>query len=148
MKKLLVLILVLQISGALLTFFSQIGTQPALAVINGLLALLPAVITVAVLVCLDRTELLSGEISELRYMLKKLGDRENPRGDYSSNPSAEYKETALGTWECVKCGTVNKEGTSFCSNCKAEYSPWVNPTKSPYEKKKVSRWIKEDKKKK
>ena len=58
---------------------------------------LPAVITVAVLVCLDRTELLSGEISELRYMLKKLGDRENPRGDYSSNPSAEYKETALGT---------------------------------------------------
>ena len=44
MKKLLIVILVLQISGAILTFFSQIGTQPALAVINGLLALLPAVI--------------------------------------------------------------------------------------------------------
>lgn len=148
MKKLLVLILVLQISGAILTFFSQIGTQPALAVINGLLALLPAVVTVAVLVCLDRTERLSEETSELRYILKKLEDSKMPRSDHSSQPAVHHTDNAYGTWECVKCGTINKEGTSYCSNCKAEYSPWVNPTKSPYEKKKVSRWVKEDKKKK
>ena len=35
-------------------------------------------------------------------------------------------DTAKGTWECIKCGTVNKSGTTHCDNCKAEYSSYIN----------------------
>ena len=86
-----------------------------------------------------------GEIYMSKDVFNKINENEKTEDSTteSLNSNIRHRETARGAWECVKCDTVNKEGTDRCSNCGSDYSPFTNPTVNPYEKKKVSRWIKE-----
>ena len=101
---------------------------------------------------MDEIEQLRSDLYNLKYKIKAIEDNINGNGNNNPTEAPAYKiqekpyEASKGTWECVKCGTVNKAGTDTCESCKAHYSPYVNPTSNPYEKKKVSRWIKDKKK--
>ena len=146
MRKYLNIILVLQIIGSVVEFFILLSQSFVLSILLTPLSILGIIPTIAIICNIDAIEELRYDLNKIRYDIKNpdlSSDNDVPKEN--TVPSAQHKETAIGTWECVKCGTVNKEGTRACSNCKEEYSSFLNPTASPYETKKVSRWIKEKK---
>lgn len=140
MKKLLNILLVVQIISAAITFFAGLSASVLLAILQLAINVLIIALTLAVIFNIDDIENLKYELTRLREDLKKQNEPDNIKEN--TPPTANYNDTAKGTWECVKCGTVNKAGTTHCSNCKAEYSQFLNPTSNPFAKKKVSRWIK------
>ena len=143
MKKWLVILLCINIFTLTLVFFMVLSTSLFYAIIIGLLGLLELIPLVALISCLDDIENLKYEHSKLIYKLRLLEDEAYQKTEDDKVPNKfAYTETARATWECVKCGTVNKAGTQTCSNCKAAYSTFVNPTDNPYTKKKISKWIK------
>jgi len=145
MKKWLYVLLIINSVTLIIGFILALFTSPIYSILLLMLGLLELVPLLAIINNLENIENLNYEIYELKSRLKKFEDENNETLNETkeSTPDIERKEVARGTWECVKCGTVNKEGTDTCNNCKAPYSPFINPTSNPYEKKKVSRWIKE-----
>lgn len=145
MKKLLYILLFLQIISGVYLFFLFLGNNAFAAVVAGFISILQIVLTLSVIRNTDETERLSEETFWLRTKLKEL---ENVVNSYNSPesavPAAYHGEAARGTWECVKCGTVNKAGTDICQSCGAAYSAEINPTSNPFAKKKprVSRFVK------
>ena len=145
MKKLLYILLFLQIISGVFIFFMLIGSNAFAAVVAGFISILQIVLTLSVIRNTDETERLSEETFWLRTKLKELENIVNPyNSPESAVPAAYHGEAARGTWECVKCGTVNKAGTDACQNCGAAYSAEINPTSNPFAKKKprVSRFVK------
>lgn len=145
MKKLLYILLFLQIISGVFIFFMLIGSDAFAAVVAGFISILQIVLTLSVIRNTDETERLSEETFWLRTKLKELEDVVNPyNSPESAVPAAYHGEAARGTWECVKCGTVNKAETDACQNCGAAYSAEINPTSNPFAKKKprVSRFVK------
>ena len=145
MKKLLYILLFLQIISGVFIFFMLIGSDAFTAVFAGFISILQIVLTLSVIRNTDETERLSEETFWLRTKLKGLENIVNPyNSPESAVPAAYHGEAARGTWECVKCGTVNKAGTDACQSCGAAYSAEINPTSNPYAKKKprVSRFVK------
>lgn len=145
MKKSLYTLLTINIVALVFGFIFSLFTVPIYSLICLLLGPIELVPLFAIINNIESIEDLNYEIYELKSRLKRIEDSniESATENYTYVQSVEFKESARGTWECVKCGTVNKEGTDTCNNCKAPYSPFINPTSNPYEKKKVSRWIKE-----
>ena len=145
MKKLLYILLFLQIISGVFIFFMLIGSDAFTAVVTGFISILQIVLTLSVIRNTDETERLSEETFWLRTKLKGLENIVNPyNSPESAVPAAYHGEAARGTWECVKCGTVNKSGTDACQSCGAAYSVAINPTSNPYSKKKprISRFVK------
>lgn len=145
MKKLLYILLFLQIISGVYLFFLFLGNNAFAAVVAGFISILQIVLTLSVIRNTDETERLSEETFWLRTKLKELENVVNPyNSPESAVPAAYHGEAARGTWECVKCGTVNKAGTDVCQNCGAAYSAEINPTSNPFAKKKprVSRFVK------
>ena len=145
MKKLLYILLFLQIISGVYLFFLFLGNNAFAAVVAGFISILQIVLTLSVIRNTDETERLSEETFWLRTKLKELEDVVNPyNSPESAVPAAYHGEAARGTWKCVKCGTVNKAGTDACQNCGAAYSAEINPTSNPFAKKKprVSRFVK------
>ena len=145
MKKLLYILLFLQIISGVYLFFLFLGNNAFAAVVAGFISILQIVLTLSVIRNTDETERLSEETFWLRTKLKGLENIVNPyNSPESAVPAAYHGEAARGTWECVKCGTVNKAGTDACQNCGAAYSAEINPTSNPFAKKKprVSRFVK------
>lgn len=145
MKKLLYVLLFLQIICGIYMFFMLIGNSTLYAVFGGFVALLEITLTVAVIQNTDGIERLSNENACLKAKLKKLEDKAEPYTvTEPATPTAHHGDTARGTWECVKCGTVNKAGTDTCQGCGTAYSANINPTSDPNAKKKprVSRFVK------
>lgn len=145
MKKLLYILLFLQIIGGVFSFFLLIGNNIFAAVLAGFTCILQIALTVSVIRNTEDIEQLSEETAWLRTKLKGLENIVNPyNSPESAVPAAYHGEAARGTWECVKCGTVNKAGTDTCQSCGAAYSAEINPTSNPYAKKKprVSRFVK------
>lgn len=145
MKKLLYILLFLQIISGVFIFFMLIGSDAFTAVVAGFISILQIVLTLSVIRNTDETERLSEETFWLRTKLKELENVVNPyNSPESAVPAAYHGEAARGTWECVKCGTVNKAGTDVCQSCGAAYSAEINPTSNPFAKKKprVSRFVK------
>lgn len=145
MKKLLYVLLFLQIISGVYLFFLFLGNNAFAAVVAGFISILQIVLTLSVIRNTDETERLSEETFWLRTKLKELEDVVNPyNSPESAVPAAYHGEAARGTWECVKCGTVNKAGTDVCQSCGAAYSANINPTSNPFAKKKprVSRFVK------
>ena len=146
MKKLLYIILAIDIIASAIGFFALLLSSVVLALITLPLMLLSFVPLIAIINNFEKIEKLEEEVAILKYQQKQAQTQtaapENFPAEENTPPAVNRKETARGAWECVKCGTVNKEGTTHCSNCKADYSPWTNPTASPLAKKKVSRWVK------
>ena len=146
MRILLYILLGINILALAVAFIMMLTTSPVYAVIILLLGILEIVPIIAIISCLDDIEKLKGENTMLSYRLKKLENEVLPQETvHNSYPELAHGDTAKAVWECVKCSTVNKAGTSHCSNCKAPYSPLVNPTDDPTKKKKRSRWIKDKK---
>ena len=148
MKKSLYTLLIINIVTLVFGFIFSLFTAPLYSLLYLLLGPLELVPLFAIINNLESIESLNYEIYELKSRLRKIEDgNSQPTAENQTNVQGiEVRETARGSWECVKCGTVNKEGTDTCENCKAPYSPFINPTSNPYEKKKVSRWIKDKKK--
>ena len=145
MKKLLYILLFLQIIGGVFSFFLLIGSDAFTAVLAGFICILQIALTVSVIRNTEDIEQLSEETAWLRTKLKRLEEAVNPyNSPESAVPAAYHGEAARGTWECVKCGTVNKAGTDVCQSCCAAYSAEINPTSNPFAKKKprVSRFVK------
>ncbi len=141
MKKLLYILLIIEIILAVVAFFILLYTSIFAAIFLSALNLLTLVPIIAIIHNIDDIDELSYEMSKLRYKVKVLEDiinKDAPEGEKPTERSAPF---STGNWECIKCGTVNKMGTNYCENCKAEYN--LNcPTTSPNEKKKVSRFVK------
>lgn len=145
MKKLLYILLFLQIISGVFIFFMLIGSNAFAAVLAGFICILQITLTVSVIRNTEGVEQLNEETTWLRQKLKRLEEAVNPyNSPESAVPAAYHGEVARGTWECVKCGTVNKAETDACQNCGAAYSAEINPTSNPYAKKKprVSRFVK------
>ena len=145
MKKLLYILLFLQIISGVYLFFLFLGNNAFAAVVAGFISILQIVLTLSVIRNTDETERLSEETFWLRTKLKELENVVNPyNSPESAVPAAYHGEAARGTWECVKCGTVNKAGTDVCQSCGAAYSAEINHTSNPFAKKKprVSRFVK------
>lgn len=145
MKKLLYILLFLQIISGVYLFFLFLGNNAFAAVVAVFISILQIVLTLSVIRNTDETERLSEETFWLRTKLKGLENIVNPyNSPESAVPAAYHGEAARGTWECVKCGTVNKSGTDACQSCGAAYSAAINPTSNPLAKKKprISRFVK------
>jgi len=145
MKKLLWIWLCIQGLSVALSFFALLGTNWFYAVVVLVLGILGLIPCFAIISCLYRIDSLEEDNYVLKYKIKCLEDDVNGERklDTETHPELERLIDAQASWDCVKCGTVNKAGTTRCSNCKAEYSPMVNPTHYPTKKKpKVSRWVK------
>ena len=145
MKKLLYILLFLQIIGGVYLFFLLIGNNAFAAVVAGFTCILQIALTLSVIRNTDETERLSDETFWLRTRLKELEDAVNPYNPPEpAAPTVNHGAAAYGTWECVKCGTVNKAGTEVCQSCGAAYSATINPTSNPFAKKKprISRFVK------
>lgn len=142
MKKLLYIILTINIISLILAFFAILGSSFFYAILFGLLGILQLVPIIALISCMDNIENLQEDVSYLYYKLKHYEEDTGNIPESTSSPIANNPDTARATWKCVKCDTVNKANTNHCSNCKAPYSPFINPTDDPYAKKKISRWVK------
>ena len=144
MKKLLYIILVIEVLATAFNFFVNLDVSANFAFINLVLNILSIVPIIAIIANIDSIERLREKLNCVRYNIKALADEKNPpkKAEQSAPPIRKNIQTARGTWECLKCGTINKEGTSSCSNCKADYSVWDNPTDSPSNKKILSCWVK------
>ena len=145
MKKLLYILLFLQIISGLYLFFLFLGNNAFAAVVAGFISILQIALTISVIRNTEDIEQLNEETTWLRTKLKELEDVVNPYNSAESAvPAVYHGEAARGTWECVKCGTVNKAGTDACQSCGAAYSAEINPTSNPFAKKKprISRFVK------
>ena len=145
MKNLLYILLFLQISSVVYLFFLFLGNNAFAAVVAVFISILQIALTISVIRNTEDIEQLNEETTWLRTKLKGLENIVNPyNSSESAVPAAYHGEAARGTWECVKCGTVNKAGTDACQNCGAAYSAEINPTSNPFAKKKprISRFVK------
>ena len=145
MKKLLYMLLFLQIISGVYLFFLFLGNNVFAAVVAVFISILQIALTISVIRNTEEIEQLNEETAWLRTKLKGLENIVNPyNSPETAVPAAYHGEAARGTWECVKCGTVNKAGTDTCQSCGAAYSAAINPTSNPYAKKKprISRFVK------
>lgn len=144
MRKLLYILLGIKILAMVVCFFMFLSSSVLYAVIFAMLGILDLIPIIAIIFCLDNIESLQDAHSSLFYKVKRIDDAINGTSvtENAEAPAVKYQETAKAVWECVKCGTVNKAETTHCANCKAEYSPIINPTDNPKLKKKISRWVK------
>lgn len=141
-KVLLVILMVLEVISAVYSFFMLIGHSVFWAIFTAAVCILQITLTLSVIINISDIEELRDDVHRLRNRMRHIEDE--LRGSLEITepaPALENSETSRGVWECVKCGTVNKSGTSQCGNCGAEYSSWVNPTDTNT-KKKLSRLIK------
>lgn len=142
-RVLLVILMVLQVLSAAFEFFILLAHYVLLAVVSAALSLLGIVLILSVIINADDIEDLRTETHWLRERMKRLEESlQGPHEADAAIPALKNGEVSRGVWECVKCGTVNKAGTSQCINCKSEYSSWINPTDTALKKKKISRWVK------
>lgn len=154
MLTLLYISLIINIISIVISFFMLLSTSFVYALIiaaAGILSLVPIFVLIN---HIEDIENLKTDVSRLQSRVKRLSDLLNE--ELSENeitpisgtsvPSALISGNgtpAAAVWECVKCGTVNKAGTSKCVGCNADYSPLINPTDTQKrKKKKISRWIK------
>lgn len=144
MLTLLYIILIIDILTLVFSFFMLLSTSVVYAVIFiavGLLGLVPILVLIN---HIESIENLKNDFARLQIEVKRLTDALSDNSPTNENriPVLLKNEPSKTVWECVKCGTVNKAGTNLCTNCSAEYSPFVNPTDSHGKKKKLSRWVK------
>ncbi|MBQ8740107.1 MAG: hypothetical protein IJY79_00990 [Clostridia bacterium] len=145
MQILLYILLVIQIINGTIGFFALVTNLWYVAIIYLILSILQAVLTIVVIDSKNRITNLELNIDSIFSKLKKLEKTDETlfKEEEFIPPATKNRQASIGAWECIKCGTINKIGSTHCSNCKADYSPEINPTVNPNDKKKkISRWIK------
>ena len=145
LKVLLVIFLILQVLGNGLVFFAFLPRSIFLALLFLFLAVLQITLTAAVIRHCGELEEIWDEIFRLRGAVRGLQKIVEPYEE-TAYPAVSSRELAQNTWECVKCAAVNKADTTRCSHCGAAYAAAVNPTDDPSVKRVLSRWVKEEKK--
>ena len=142
MKKLLHILVALQIFSAIVNFIGNLSNSVALAVILAAISLVSVVIPIAILRNTESTEDLDAQVFYLRSRINALEKAINSKSTDSDEGATTEREgdVSYGDWKCLKCGTVNKKGTTRCEGCKAAYSLELNPTQDPSKKKKFNRW--------
>ena len=142
MKKFLYAYIVLQVVSSITSFIALLSVSLVYALIVILVSLIGVAIPIAILKNMESAENLESEIFYLRSRVNALEKAMSASGQQSESgaPAEEYNEVSLGNWKCIKCGTINKQGTSRCERCKAAYSHEFNPTDDPGKKKKLNRW--------
>ncbi len=90
-------------------------------------ALISLAISIAVLAPLVAVWLLLSEVESLEIKVRYL-ENEHIRKDIIESdpiqntvPEAQKGRTAITSWTCAKCGTVNKANTANCENCGSAY---------------------------
>lgn len=145
LKVLLIILLVLQAVAGGWMFISALSQSILYALIFLFITVLQIALTVAVILHCNDLENVWYEIERLRYAVREV--QNTTMTDEEITYSAENPaELARNTWECIKCGTVNKADTTHCDHCGAAYDATVYPTDDPSVKRKMSRWVKENKK--
>ena len=145
LKHLLVSLLALQIFiGSWLTLVA-LSQSVWLSLLCLLVVLLQTALTYAVIVNFNELEKVWLEIERLRRSIREL-QKNVDTDDEIVYPAENTAELAKNTWECIKCGTVNKADITHCDHCGAAYLSTVYPTDDPSVKRKKSRWIKEKRK--
>lgn len=144
MLTLLYIILIIDILTLVFSFFMLLSTSVVYAVIFAAVGLLGLVPILVLINHVESIENLKNDFARLQSEIKRLTDALADSSPTNENkiPILLKNEPSKAVWECVKCGTVNKADTNLCANCNAEYSPFINPTDSPYKKRKLSRWVK------
>ena len=142
MKSALKFLLGIEIVAAVLVFFALLDTSNVLyAIVFAAVAALQTLPILAIMKHMDEIDELYREVNQLRYKLRKHKEYLESQAE-GSQPLPLGEDIARGPLYCVKCGAVNKGGTSRCEGCNAKYSPNANPTDNDGESKKVSRWVK------
>ena len=140
MKKVLYLYLGLELGAAVLALLLSLNSSFILALVSFAVSSIGIVIPIAVIKNLDNIEEMQTELFRLRHHITQIENSLEGKAEQEEKHLLFEEEIAGGTWQCVKCGSVNKDGTSHCSNCKAAYSSYINPTADPSKKKKLNRW--------
>ena len=142
MKKLLYVHLVLQIIAAIVNFIALLSSSIFYALVLTPISLLGVVIPIAILKNMENSENLDSEVFYLRSRVNALEKAINGKSEDGEEeaPTEREGDVSFGNWKCIKCGTVNKKGTTRCEGCKAAYSLELNPTQNPNKKKKLNRW--------
>ncbi len=129
MKKLILVLGFLFLGLGVVGFFYGISTEP----VNALLCLglfgLFAVPCFALVGTMDRVDRQEEQLRELQEKLHRLEEtRPAPAtpaaADEPQRAVPAYKPEARHPWDCVRCGTVNKAGTTACAHCGAAYDEW------------------------
>lgn len=127
--------------SAVISFIALLSVSLIYALILAPISLIGIVIPIAILKNMESTENLDSEVFYLRSRVSALEKAINGKGEEDEEaPTERLGEVSLGSWKCIKCGTVNKKGTTRCEGCKSAYSHELNPTQDPNKKKKLNRW--------
>lgn len=142
MKKLLYVVIVLQIAAAIVNFMAYLSNSIVHAIVLTAVSLISVVIPIAILRNMESCENLDSQVFYLRSRINALEKAINGKGKDADEetPTQRDGDVSFGSWKCIKCGTVNKEGSTRCEGCKAAYSLELNPTQDPNKKKKLNRW--------
>ena len=127
LKKILIALAILNILGGIFGFFTLLGTNIIYALISLGGGIIGSVPYFALVGAMEDIEMLYDEQRELKGQLRKLTELPSSQAQSDTTLSSSPKEISQRVWECVKCKTINKSGTSCCSHCGAKYSSWINP---------------------
>ena len=141
----MVVLLVLQVFVGSWCFIALLPQSLLTALLYLFFTILQSALTVVVILHCNELEGVWYEIERLRYAVREL-QKSAETGEEIVYSAENPADLAKNTWECIKCGTVNKGGTTHCDHCGAAYLTDVYPTDDTTVKRKMSRWIKEDKK--
>lgn len=144
MRKLLYVCFILNIIGSIASFIILMISNFLYALILLPFIFLNLIPIYVLLQNTDEIDNLNYEVSRLRYKLKTLEDLQECAEEKPILKEDRPKniQTSTDTWKCAKCGTINKPNTTFCSNCKTEYSFYTAIYEEKKKKKKVSRCVK------
>ncbi len=127
LKKIIIALAILNIVSGVFGFFFLLSVNifySFLSLGGGIIASVPYF---ALAGAMDDIEVLYEEQRKLKGQLHIMTDLMYGQTQLQTTAPPFPKETSRRVWECVKCKTINKAGTSDCSHCGAKYSSWINP---------------------
>lgn len=128
MKKLILVLGFLFLGIGVIGFFYGIGAEP----VNALLWLwLFGSFAVPCFALVGTMERVEEQEEQLRRLQERLHRLEEPQPAESAElpPPLPYKAEAPHPWDCARCGTVNKAGTTACAQCGALYDEWTGTSR-------------------
>ncbi len=128
MKKLILVLGFLFLGIGVIGFFYGVGAEPGNALLWLGLCGLFAVPCFALVGTIERVETQEEQLRGLQERLRRL---ETPSaGDAEPQPPAPPRKVeARHPWDCARCGTVNKAGTTACAQCGALYDEWTGTSR-------------------
>ena len=128
MKKLILVLGFLFLGIGVIGFFYGVGAEPGNALLWLGLCGLFAVPCFALVGTIERVETQEEQLRGLQERLHRL-EEPQPAAGAEPPPPPPYKAEAPHPWDCVRCGTVNKAGTTACAYCGALYDEWTGTSR-------------------